>query len=173
MSALQALRFGSYVWPRAPEQLRMQDGRYVQVLQQPGAGETVQDLGNKGRVVSGSGCFLGKGAAQDWQALCACFSQGEPALLCLPDGSTLWARFALLESKGAPRAEWVQYSFAFVEVEQAQEEEASTGYYRAVAGDCIFSAANATGIDAQRLLAANPGLRWANELPAGEELTLP
>ena len=52
--------YRNFTWPRLPDTLRMENQKYTQVLQQPENGETLQDLGKQGRVVSGSGTFLGE-----------------------------------------------------------------------------------------------------------------
>ncbi|MDD3228650.1 MAG: DNA circularization N-terminal domain-containing protein [Oscillospiraceae bacterium] len=163
--------YRNFTWPRLPDTLRMENQKYTQVLQQPENGETLQDLGKQGRVVSGSGTFLGEMAARQWKELCMCYEQAGTGMLYLPGRKPMEAAFTELQLQGTPRADRIAYCFTFREIQSAKE--ADNTLYRAGTNECLWSAAAAAGVSPDCLLAANPGvIRWANELPEGMELKL-
>ena len=154
-----------------PDSLQMQNQKYVDVLPQPESGETLQELGQHGRVVSGSGVFVGEEAEQEWEALCACYAGGGSGTLYLPGRKPVQAIFAELSLQQPLRRTYIVYRFLFQELlPQAKQP----GVYTAKTGDCLWSAATAAGTTPEELLQANPGhIRWANELTAGQKLVVP
>lgn len=163
--------YKTFSWPRLPDTLCMEQEKYTQVLQQPESGEVLQELGERGQNVTGSGVFLGKEAAEQWQALCACYEKEGAGALYLPGRKPVTAVFTALTLDGTPREDRIAYRFAF-HVTGVPEGQPQT--YRVQAGECLWSAAQKAGVSAEALLAANPGkIRWVNELPEGLELSLP
>lgn len=163
--------YKEFSWPRLPDTLRMENGKYTQVLQQPGTGEILQELGERGQNITGSGVFLGGQASAQWEALCACYEKEGAGPLYLPGRKPVTAVFTVLTLDGAPRGDRIAYQFAF---RVTGEPQAGPQTYRVQPGDCLWNAAQTAGVSVQELLEANPGkIRWANELPEGMELVLP
>ena len=96
------MQFRNFIWPNEPSSLRVTSRRRTALLEEPGGGWTLQDLGTAARTVTGEGVFFGETAYESLRTL--------EALL-----GTLQAVLTELEGEQEPRENFVRYRFTFVE----------------------------------------------------------
>lgn len=109
------MQFRNFTWPNEPSSLRVTSRRRTALLEEPGGGWTVQELGAAARTVTGEGVFFGEGAYESLRALEALLVQGGAGTLTLPHEGTMQALFTELEAEQEPRENFVRYRFTFVE----------------------------------------------------------
>ena len=173
---MNPMRFRDYVWPQNPETVTVARKKELGSYRVPGAGNIVQDLGCAGRTVSGSGRFTGQDCAGEFEKLAAAFAEEGPGLLCLPGFQPFPAVFASLSMKGEGGPDSLNYEFAFEEDSSEKAEESVVAFQRSVlcsGGETLWELAALYGSDVDSLLAANPGIEWPNNLPAGTEVAIP
>ena len=56
------MQFRNFTWPNEPSSLRVTSRRRTALLEEPGGGWTLQDLGTAARTVTGEGVFFGETA---------------------------------------------------------------------------------------------------------------
>ena len=56
------MQFRNFIWPNEPSSLRVTSRRRTALLEEPGGGWTLQDLGTAARTVAGEGVFFGDSA---------------------------------------------------------------------------------------------------------------
>lgn len=111
------LSFGSFVWPNDPEHYEEKCSREP-MYEKNGAGEAVfAGMGPVKRTVSGSGAFFGANAYVSFKSLLAQMGQAEPADLAHPVWGTRRAFLTELKSAMEPRADFVAYSFTFLDAD--------------------------------------------------------
>lgn len=171
----RAMRFGSFVWKRNPETLRVEDERTVKRLTLPQKGETLQDLGRRRRAVSGKGTFLGRDATAEFERLATLFRTGGSQVLCIPGAAPFRAVFASLQMLGEARPNAVDYSFQFLEDEEAVWDDGILQKRSAIctAGETLWHVANRFSTTVDRLRQCNPQIEWPNRLEEGMEVALP
>ncbi len=171
----RAMRFGSFVWKRNPETLRVEYERNVKRLTLPQAGEALQDLGCRRRVVTGKGCFLGKAAAEEFGRLAAVFRIDGSGVLCVPGIAPFRAIFSSLQMLGEARPNAVDYSFQFLEDEAALQDDGILRPERYVCaeGETLWDVANRFSVTVDALLQCNPLIQFPNRLETGTEVALP
>lgn len=110
-----SMQFGSFVWPQKPETLTISYQRSVQMVPDEQGGWTTVDSGAMGCVVTGEGCFVGKGAYGAFAGLVEQFNKGVAAGLILEHWPAVWAKLAELTVTEEPCENYVSYRFRFVE----------------------------------------------------------
>lgn len=171
---LTAMQFETFIWPHNPTTFTLRYARELVVHPLPYETYTVEDLGAAPRVMEGVGEFFGKDAYRTFQALAALHDRAEPGMLIHPLWQCSKVYFDLLQAMQEPRADYVRYSFRFVEA-PPEEQWSYTEYsetFRVSAGQTLWDVARLTGSDPQTLLARNPQLRTCNDLQPGEVLRL-
>ena len=109
------MRFRNFTWPNEPSSLRVTGRRRTAMLEEPGGGWTLQDLGTAARTVTGEGVFFGEAAYESLRTLETLLAQGGAGALTLPHVGTLQAVLTELEAEQEPRENFVRYRFTFVE----------------------------------------------------------
>lgn len=109
------MQFCNFTWPNEPSSLRVTSRRRTALLEEPGGGWTLQDLGTAARTVTGEGVFFGETAYESLRTLEALLAQGGAGALTLPHVGTLQAVLTELEGEQEPRENFVRYRFTFVE----------------------------------------------------------
>ena len=70
------MQFRNFTWPNEPSSLRVTSRRRTALLEEPGGGWTLQDLGTAARTVTGEGVFFGETAYESLRTLEALLAQG-------------------------------------------------------------------------------------------------
>lgn len=106
--------FGSLGLRCYADTLRVADGRMIKTFYAPMAGEVVQDLGLRARVVSGQGEFRGQNRDEAFSVFYNLFRETGQDSLSLPGGKRMQAVF----SKFVPveHCDCIRYDFEFTEV---------------------------------------------------------
>lgn len=181
---LTPMRYKDYIWPNNPESYRISFRRSVAAHKLPGGTYAMQDLGTAWRVLEGEGAFAGEEAYEEFKKLATVFYQGGAGVLVHPVWMTTQAYFVELEALQEPTPDYVRYRFAFWEnletapalkrVDSAAGETAaqSTREHIAAQGETLWGIAARYGTTVQKLLAANPQIKNANLIYAGERVRL-
>ena len=181
---LTPMRYKDYIWPNNPESYRISFRRSVAAHKLPGGTYAMQDLGTAWRVLEGEGAFAGEGAYEEFKKLATVFYQGGAGVLVHPVWMTTQAYFVELEALQEPTPDYVRYRFAFWEnletastlkrVDGAAGETAAQGVREHIAaqGETLWGIAARYGTTVQKLLAANPQIKNANLIYAGERVRL-
>ena len=114
------MQFRNFTWPNEPSSLRVTSRRRTALLEEPGGGWTLQDLGTAARTVTGEGVFFGETAYESLRTLEALLAQGGAGahLVGMPAPGMqhqLQAVLTELEGEQEPRENFVRYRFTFVE----------------------------------------------------------
>ena len=182
---LAPMRYKDYVWPHNPETYTISFRRNVAVAKVPFGRYGMQDLGMSYRVMEGEGVFAGRGAYEEFKRLAAVFYGGGTGLLVHPVWQASQAYFVSLELAQQPLEDYVRYRFAFWEtlesaaalkrVDEAAQESAAvrdTREHTVAQGETLWGIAARYGTTVQKLLAANPQIKNANLIYAGERVRL-
>ncbi len=109
---MDKLSYKTFVWPQNPESYReewLREPQYKTV-----DGEVFYTgMGPVRHIVTGSGCFWGKTAIEDFQRLAALFVEDEPGNLQHPLMGIRYCYFTDLELVQEPEEERVRYNFTF------------------------------------------------------------
>lgn len=169
-----ALRYKSYIWKRNPDTLKLERAQNLKQLTLPFAGQVVQDLGTKKRVISGTGRFLGENALKQFQELAdVCAEEGGGALY-LPGMEPLLVRPLSLEMKGQVEEHAVSYAFSFLEDEKAlpQSTVLLQKEYVCKGGESLWDVADQFQIAIEELIRKNTWVKYINQLPKGKKVVL-
>ena len=112
---MEALRFGTFVWPNNPEKLTVEFRRSVEVKPTSAGLWTVTNAARFGRVFSGEGVFCGDDAYEQFRALCAYFYSGKTAELVHPQWDRAKAYLTELTVKEQSGEKYLRYRFSFQE----------------------------------------------------------
>lgn len=174
---LASMRFKNYIWPHNPERFEMSYERRLSCMKLPFAGHVVQDLGSCARVFAGEGEFFGSNAYEQFRSLAEVFEQGGAGLLSHPLWPSVTAVFQKLTLIEEPGENYVRYAFRFVEysdggtkVATQSAEPSGGGVYIASEGESLGEIAQSIGIDTDRLMRLNPGIKNPNVLGTGQIL---
>ena len=109
---MTTMRFGPFVWPVNPTEIRVEGGRSTREALFPSP--SLQEEGEKLRRVTGRGVFTGPDAAAQFSALHALLETGGAEILTVPEYGPLRAILTeLILLRGSMRM--VEYTFAFRE----------------------------------------------------------
>lgn len=182
---LTPMRYKDYIWPNNPESYRISFRRSVAAHKLPGGTYAMQDLGTAWRVLEGEGAFAGAGAYEEFKRLATVFHRGGAGVLVHPVWMTTRAYFVELEVLQEPTPDYVRYRFAFWEalenaaalkrVDGAARESAAAKDARehtVAQGETLWGIAARYDTTVQKLLAANPQIKNANLIYAGERVKL-
>lgn len=184
---LSPMRFKSYVWPHNPAAYEIEFRRTVVSHKIPQGLYVLQDLGRTGRVLRGEGAFAGEGAYDEFKKLATVFYENSPGLLVHPVWQTSRAWFTALTLRQEPAADYVRYSFEFMEC--APEYDAGTTLSAAAAGETAAASSKETlhtvksgetlwaiaadnGLTLAALIALNPGISNPNLIRTGETVRI-
>ena len=152
------MSFKDFIFPINPRIIRISHQRIAAKADVPYGKSVVEDLGSKGRIISGEGEFCGEGCIRDFLRLREVMDRGGSGILYLPSQSPIRAVFEMLELTAADAENVISYSFRF---EECAENEVCQSEY-IIDGDGISSLWDISyryniGID--RLAALNDHIR--------------
>lgn len=114
---MDKLVFKSFTWPVNPETYQETWAREA-VYEKNEAGDLVfSGMGERKRVITGSGVFFGAGAAENFQKLAEIFEDAGAGTLTHPVWGKRTVYFTGLQMTQSPRADHVAYSFTFQEAD--------------------------------------------------------
>lgn len=164
------MRFGPFLWPVNPTEIRMEDGRNIREALFP-----IPSLHEDGpllRTVSGRGFFTGPDSAAQFSALHALLAKGGADILTLPEYGPMRAVLVELTLlRGSMRM--IEYAFSFLE--SPAESGSSPCEEPAAAireGETLWHLAARLSIPIERLLALNPEIPEPWSAEAGKEVRL-
>ena len=161
------MKVRDFVFPAEPEKLEIVFRRKVLQAAQPG--RTAEDAGPLCRVVNGSGHFVGKDAAAQWEALRLAAEKDGAGFLCLPGERPFLAVAETLEQTGCAHPNAVGYTFTFVEL-QPREEMPVPEFVFAQAGETLWDIAFRYGRQIDSMVQANRHVPKIRSLRAGEKI---
>lgn len=106
------LIYKTYVWPHNPHTYKETCAREPQYFTQDG--ETYYEgMGERKRIITGSGVFYGENAVAEFKKLAAVFEEAEAGNLIHPIWGTRYCYFTGLELTQEPKDNYVSYRFEF------------------------------------------------------------
>ena len=154
---MTTMRFGPFVWPVNPTEIRVEGGRSTREALFPSP--SLQEEGEKLRRVTGRGVFTGPDAAAQFSALHALLETGGAEILTVPEYGPLRAM--------------VEYTFAFREspMESASSpcREQTTMLQE---GETLWHLAARLAIPIEQLLTLNPKIPEPWSAKAGTEVRI-
>lgn len=173
---LTPMSYKDYVWPYNPETVKIERAKNIGNFKIPYSGSVLQNLGENGRAVSGSGRFTGSGCADEFKRLTSVFSLSGTGQLRLPGVSPFQAVFSSLTMKGEAKPDCIGYEFVFLEDSSSSAAEESrvndTESCVCAEGETLWDIADTYGVSVDTLLALNPGIEWPGDLKAGQKVVL-
>ena len=180
---LTQMRFKNFVWPHNPRTYTISFDRSVAVHKIPFGRSLVEDLGMKGRTLSGEGEFVGENAYEQFKALASLFYENSPGLLVHPVWQNAWAYFTDLSLMQEPRKDYVRYRFSFQEaypfVENAIRNVTKQGggakeslLHTVAEGETLWGVAARYGVTVEDLLASNPAIKNPNLIRVGQKVVV-
>lgn len=170
------MSYKDYVWPYNPETIKVERAKNIGTFKVPYSGNILQNLGEKGRTVSGSGHFAGSGCADEFKKLATVFSLSGSGQLSLPGISPFTAVFSSLTVKGVAKPNYIGYEFTFLEDFSSSGESGSVTNnksYTCKGGESLWDIAATYNTTADKLVELNQGIEWPCGLEKGKEVTLP
>ena len=167
---MTTLRFGPFVWPVNPTEIRVEGGRSTREALFPSP--SLQEEGEKLSRVTGRGVFTGPDAAAQFSALHALLETGGAEILTVPEYGPLRAILTeLILLRGSMRM--VEYTFAFREspMESASSpcREQTTMLQE---GETLWHLAARLAIPIEQLLTLNPKIPEPWSAKAGTEVRI-
>lgn len=111
------LTYKSFSWPNNPEIYREDCVREPMYTKSEDNETVFAGMGPAKRVITGSGAFFGSDAAATFARLAEVFAAPDRGSLVHPILGTRSAYFTKLEMTQSPRADYVAYSFEFMEAD--------------------------------------------------------
>lgn len=173
---LAPMRFRDYVWPNNPETIQIERLKTVGSFPIPHEGRTLQDMGGRGRRVTGSGRFLGEDCLAEFSRLSEAFATEGSGLLRIPGNQPFQAVFSSLTMRGGAGPDCVAYAFVFEEDTLAKAEESlveDSAVHICAPGETLWEIAAPAGVSVDAMLKENPGIQWPNALDSGFEVKIP
>lgn len=137
----------------------------------------------------GQGEFTGEDAYEEFKRLASVFYGEGPGLLIHPLWQISNAYFTALKLEQEPLPDYVRYSFEFRERYDGYSDgltaltaaggaaprtaSASAVRHTVAGGDTLWGIASRYGVELERLLAANPGIKNPNLIRVGEQVVIP
>lgn len=174
--AFAPMSYRNYVWPYNPETIKIEHAKNIGTFKIPYSGNVLQNLGEKGRTVTGSGHFTGSGSTDEFKKLAAVFSVSGSGQLSLPGVSPFTAVFSSLTMKDAVKPNCIGYEFTFLEdLSSADKTESSTdsASYICKGGESLWDIAAKYETSVDKLVELNQGIEWPCNLEKGENVILP
>lgn len=167
------MKFKTFTWPNDPRTCRLQAQRATSLHKYPGGSYRLEDLGVKGRVLTGEGEFFGNMAYSYMDQLIRVYEEPGEGVLIHPLILLRKMMFTELEILEEPRAWYVAYRFTFTECDTeeytaSRKKPGSSGVYIARLGDTLYSIAMMNSVPLTRLLELNPEIKNPNVLTAGQ-----
>lgn len=174
--ALAPMSYKDYVWPYNPETIKIEHAKNIGTFKIPYSGNVLQNLGEKGRTVTGSGHFTGSGSTDEFKKLAAVFSLLGSGQLSLPGVSPFTAVFSSLTMKGAAKPNCIGYEFIFLEDFSSADKNASgadSASYVCKGGENLWDIAAKYETSVDKLVELNQEIEWPCSLEKGGNVILP
>ncbi len=170
---LSSMSYKGYVWPHNPRKCTVSAGKTVISQKLPGGRWHSTETGLSGRKISGSGEFSGEDAYSQFLELYQVFCQSGQGILYHPVVGAVEAHFSRLDLDQEPAANYVAYSFEFIEVGQTSQpevvepEEDEQRLHTVAEGESFWTICSLYGLTALELAVLNPSVSNPVELEAG------
>lgn len=161
---LSTMSYKGYVWPHNPRSCCVTTEKTVASAKLPGGRWHTGELGLSGRRISGSGEFSGEDAYARFMELYQVFCQEGEGILYHPVLGAVTAHFSSLTMDQEPTANYVAYSFEFLEKGQLSEVEIIRSsadekkYHTVEVGETFWTLCSLYGLTALELATLNPSL---------------
>ena len=109
------MQFRNFIWPNEPSSLRVTSRRRTALLEEPGGGWTLQDLGTAARTVTGEGVFFGDSAKANLYSLLSLFRKGGIGMVRHPQWGNINVYPQELDYWLEPEENCIHYRFSFLE----------------------------------------------------------
>jgi hypothetical protein len=169
---ISTMRYKGYSWSHNPKTLKVstEDEIKEQVILENNS--FVRKLGNKGRVITGTGQLYGEDCIKQYEALLKLQSKEGSGILSLPDTLPFYAFFKSIELACDPTPEVVTYNFEFIEDLSKTSAGQRKIYHSALSEETLWDIAYAYNIDIEKLVELNPRLKRVDELSEGEQVRI-
>lgn len=173
---LSSMSYKGFVWPHNPRTCTVTTEKTVTSTKLPGGRWHTGELGLSGRKISGSGEFTGEGAYVRFNELYQVFCQEGEGLLYHPVLGAVTAHFSSLTMDQEPSANYVAYSFEFIErgqtaeVEVIQPTPGETKYHTVGLGESFWTVCTLYDLDALALALLNPSMSNPVDVTQGDIL---
>jgi hypothetical protein len=190
MAQLPPLQYKWYRWPYNPTQYSITFDKDIAVHRYPFSNQAdMEDLGENPDKVSGWGEFFGDGAYDEFKKLCNVKKSPGSGALIHPIWSIHNALFKNLQVTQEPRANYVKYTFEFVQETKDQEYVVEIGganlykpspefminktnraTYTVKQGECMWGIAKDMDMELDTLVSLNPAVKNPAVLFTGTKL---
>ncbi len=173
---LSSMSYKGYVWPHNPRSCTVTTEKSVTTSKLPGGRWHTGEYGLSGRKISGSGEFSGEGAYSRFMELYEVFCQDGEGILYHPVLGAITAHFSSLTMDQEPSANYVAYSFEFLERGQSGKPEVigtngnEKKYHTVAMGESFWTICSLYDLTALELVNMNPTISSPVEVTAGMNL---
>ena len=173
---LSSMSYKGYVWPHNPRSCTVTTEKSVTTSKLPGGRWHTGEYGLSGRKISGSGEFSGEGAYSRFMELYEVFCQDGEGILYHPVLGAITAHFSSLTMDQEPSANYVAYSFEFLERGQSGKPEVigtngnEKKYHTVAMGESFWTICSLYDLTALELVNMNPTISSPVEVKAGMNL---
>lgn len=170
---LSSMSYKGYVWPHNPRSCTVTTEKTVTSSKLPGGRWHTGELGISGRKISGSGEFSGEDAYARFMELYEVFCQDGEGILYHPVLGAITAHFSSLTMDQEPSANYVAYSFEFLERGQKNQPEViqpsadEKKYHTVSVGESFWTICSLYNLTALELVTMNPSISSPVEVTAG------
>ena len=168
---LVPMRFKGVEWHHNPREISFECEKTVNELQAPFGKSYIQNTGRKNMLIKGEGELYGADCTEQFARLLSLFQSGGSGVLASPKLGTVYAVFEQLRLKGYPKPDVLTYSFVFREVMEERVEYAPD-FVVAAQGETLWDISYRFGVEIDRLVKLNPGVRRPDEDLNGREVAL-
>lgn len=167
------MRFKGHALHHNPENLKISEAKEVKEFTVPYNFNTIQNLGQKARVVTGDGVLYGNKFLEQYKELVELYSSPNSGALSLPGFSPFMASFTSLTVTSQPQDNFLKYKFTFVEdVEAANQiNDTSKNTYNPQT-ETLWDISYKLGIPVEKLIKLNPGIKRPDIDLTGEKVVI-
>lgn len=145
-------------FPYFPKEIKLSASKRLSPVSLAFGGTVMQQLGREPMEISGSGELTGD-LGTEFARLHRLFLQSDSGVLQLPGFSPIRCYFTALEGIGQSGPAVLEYRFTFLEdPDYASALTAGTNYALVQEGETLYTLAKRLGVDAAKLIAANPDI---------------
>ena len=170
---LSSMSYKGYVWPHNPRSCTVTTEKTVTTSKLPGGRWHTGELGLSCRKISGSGEFCGEDAYLRFMELYEVFCQDGEGVLYHPVLGAITAHFSSLTMEQEPSANYVAYSFEFLERGQKNQPEViqpsadEKKYHTVAEGESFWTVCSLYNLTSLKLAELNPSVASPTALAVG------
>ena len=168
---LSTMSFGDYRWKVNPIKIEVINSAQKNQYSVPSKKTCIEALQRKPAIYKGEGEFCGEDCLLQYRALEALFLAGKKGILSVPDMPSVYAWFTGLRILGDSRENLLTYSFEFTEADTSLRF-ADRRFHICTEGETLYDVAFDYGIEVEKLVELNPGIKRPDELTEGEQVRL-